>query len=114
MTAVLVQCGAQVTTAASAADAFAAVEKHAPDVVISDIGMPDEDGYTLIARIRGMARERGGATPAACLTGYTTAADRRRALEAGFNMHLAKPIEPSELIAVVANLGRMAKALRGG
>jgi CheY-like chemotaxis protein len=85
-----------------------------PDVLISDIGMPDQDGYTLIARVRGMPRERGGATPAACLTGYTTAADRRRALEAGFNMHLAKPIEPSELIAVVANLGRMAKALRGG
>ncbi len=114
VTAMLVQCGAVVTTAASAADAFVAVEKQAPDVLISDIGMPDEDGFTLIARIRGMARDRGGATPAACLTGYTTAADRRRALEAGFNMHLAKPIEPSELIAVVANLARMAKALRGG
>jgi PAS domain S-box-containing protein len=114
VTAVLVQCGAVVTAASSADDAFAAVEKQVPDVLISDIGMPDQDGYTLIARVRGMPRERGGATPAACLTGYTTAADRRRALEAGFNMHLAKPIEPSELIAVVANLGRMAKALRGG
>jgi len=114
VTAVLAQCGVVVTSASSAADAFAAVEKAAPDVLLSDIGMPEEDGYTLITRIRGMARERGGATPAACLTGYTTASDRRRALEAGFNMHLAKPIEPSELIAVVANLGRMAKALRGG
>jgi signal transduction histidine kinase/ActR/RegA family two-component response regulator len=111
VTAVLVQCGAIVTTAGSAADALDAVAHEPPDVLLSDIGMPDEDGYALIARIRAMPRARGGATPAACLTGYTTASDRRRALDAGFNMHLAKPIEPSELVAVVANLGRMAKAL---
>ena len=89
-----------------------AVERDLPDVVISDVGMPDEDGYSLMRRIRGLPRSRGGATPAACLTGYTTTEDRRRALSAGFNMHLSKPIEPSELIAVVANLGRMARALR--
>jgi PAS domain S-box-containing protein len=113
VTAVLVQCGAVVTTAGSAADALDAVAHEPPDVLLSDIGMPDEDGYALIARIRAMPRALGGATPAACLTGYTTAADRRRALAAGFNMHLAKPIEPSELVAVVANLGRMANALGG-
>ena len=117
VTAVLVQCGVVVTSAGSAADALDAVALEPPDVLISDIGMPDEDGYALIARIRAMPRSRGGATPAACLTGYTAASDRRRALDAGFNMHLAKPIEPTELIAVVANLGGMAKALgdaRGG
>lgn len=110
--AVLADCGALVTTAPSVAVAMSALEQEVPDVLLSDIGMPVEDGYSLIARIRAMPRSRGGSTPAACLTGYTTFEDRRRALTAGFNMHLAKPIEPSELIAVVANLSRMAKALR--
>ena len=112
VSAVLSHCGATVSTAAAATLALEAVERDLPDVLISDIGMPDEDGYSLIRRVRGLPRNRGGATPAACLTGYTTTEDRRRALGAGFNMHLAKPIEPSELIAVVANLGRMARALR--
>ena len=88
------------------------LETVTPDVLLSDIGMPDADGYSLIAYLRARSRERGGSTPAACLSGYTTLEDRRKALQAGFNMHLAKPIEPTELVAAVANLGRMAKALR--
>ena len=112
--AVLADCGALVTTAPSVALAMAALEKEAPDVILSDIGMPEEDGYSLVSRVRAMARSRGGATPAACLTGYTSSEDRRKALSAGFNMHLAKPVDPSELIAVVANLSRMAKTLRSG
>jgi CheY-like chemotaxis protein len=111
--AVLAECGAVVRTAPSAALALSAVEAEAPDVLLCDIGMPLEDGYSLIARVRALPAAQGGQTPAACLTGYTTADDRRRALQAGFNMHLAKPIEPTELIAVVANLSRLAKALQG-
>jgi signal transduction histidine kinase/ActR/RegA family two-component response regulator len=110
--AVLTHCGAGVVTAATASVALETLERDRPDVLLSDIGMPEEDGYSLMRRIRALPRSRGGATPAACLTGYTTTEDRRRALGAGFNMHLAKPVEPSELIAVVANLGRMARALR--
>jgi CheY-like chemotaxis protein len=73
--------------------------------------MPDADGYELIRRIRSRTRANGGATPAACLTGYASAEDRRRALLAGFTMHVAKPIDPAELVAVVASLARMATAL---
>ncbi len=109
---VLAECGVHVRTAASAVEALRAIDRDAPDVLLSDIGMPGEDGYSLIAKVRKLAREQGGAMPAACLSGYTTVDDRRRALIAGFNMHLAKPIEPAELVAVVANLGRMARALR--
>jgi CheY-like chemotaxis protein len=109
---VLAGHGAVVTTAASAAVAISALEQEVPDVLLSDIGMPGEDGYSLITRLRTRPRSRGGATPAACLTGYTNLDDRRRALAAGFNMHLSKPIEPSELIAVVSSLSRMARALR--
>ncbi len=111
--AVLAECGAVVKMAASAAAAFLAFEAEAPDVLLCDIGMHHEDGYGLIARVRALPAERGGDTPAACLTGYTTVDDRRRALQAGFNMHLSKPIEPTELVAAVANLSRLAKALRG-
>jgi PAS domain S-box-containing protein len=114
VTAVLAECGAVVRTAPSAALAIAAVEQDAPDVLLCDIGMPFEDGYSLIARVRALPTARGGAMPAACLTGYTTVDDRRRALLAGFNMHLAKPIEPSELIAVAANLSRLSNAIRNG
>ena len=114
VTAVLAECGVRVSTARSAAHAMEEFDAAIPDVLLSDIGMPEEDGYTLIARIRALPHERGGSTPAACLTGYTTVDDRRKALSAGFNMHLAKPIEPSELIAVVANLARMSRVLRAG
>ena len=110
--AVLGSCGMLVETAASAADAMQRVERDAPDVLLSDIGMPEEDGYALIARVRALPREKGGAMPAACLTGYVSAEDRRRSLLAGFSMHVAKPIDPAELVAVVASLARMATALR--
>ncbi len=110
--AVLASCGAVVTTASSAAEAIAVVEREPPDVILSDIGMPDQDGYALIARVRALPRERGGAIPAACLTGYVSVDDRRRALLAGFTMHVPKPIDPAELVAVVASLARMASALR--
>lgn len=88
------------------------VDKEPSDVVLTDLGMPGEDGYSLIARLRALPRNLGGATPAACLTGYASTEDRRRALLVGFTMHLPKPVDPAELVAVVTSLARMAKALK--
>jgi CheY-like chemotaxis protein len=101
---ILEGCGAQVKTASSAAAALAAVAEEVFDVLISDIGMPDEDGYSLIAKVRALGKERGGEIPAAALTAYATEEDRIRVLRSGFQIHVPKPISPSELIAVVANL----------
>ena len=76
------------------------------DILISDIGMPEEDGFTLIKKIRELPDDRGGRIPAIALTAYARVSDRLQALRAGFQMHIAKPVEPDELIAVVANLAR--------
>ncbi|MDQ3198943.1 MAG: response regulator, partial [Verrucomicrobiota bacterium] len=100
---------AEITVFANAADALAAVRELRPDVLLSDIEMPNESGYDLIRQVRALPAEEGGRTPAAALTAYARAADRTQALRAGFQMHAPKPVEPSELIAVIANL-----AARGG
>jgi CheY-like chemotaxis protein len=97
--------GAVVHTAASAIEALHALPALRPDVVLSDIAMPEVDGYELIRRLRALPAESGGRVPAAALTAYARAEDRRRVLLAGFNMHLAKPVDPEELITVVASLG---------
>ncbi|MEO7733664.1 MAG: ATP-binding protein [Kofleriaceae bacterium] len=109
---VLEESGAIVTTASSAEAALASFTRTRPDVILSDIGMPGEDGYSLIRRIRALPPDDGGTTPAASLTAYTSPEDRRRALNAGFNLHVSKPVEPAELLAVIASLGRFARALR--
>jgi signal transduction histidine kinase/ActR/RegA family two-component response regulator len=102
---ILEGCGAQVKTACSAAAALEAVVEEVFDVLISDIGMPDEDGYSLIAKVRALGKERGGKVPAAAaLTAYAGEEDRIRVLRSGFQMHVPKPISPTELVAVVANL----------
>jgi PAS domain S-box-containing protein len=101
---VLEDCGARVVTAGSSEEAVALVARERPDVIISDIGMPDEDGYTFIRRVRAMTAEAGGRTPAAALTAFARAEDRTRALRAGYQTHVAKPVEPTELTAVVASL----------
>jgi PAS domain S-box-containing protein len=101
---ILEGCGAQVKTASSAAAALEAVAEEAFDVLISDIGMPDEDGYSLIAKVRALGKERGGKVPAAALTAYASEEDRIRVLQSGFQTHVPKPISPSELVAIVANL----------
>jgi PAS domain S-box-containing protein len=107
---VLENCGSQVTTAASAAEALDAIEALRPDVLISDLGMPGEDGYSLIAKVRALPAERGGRTPAAALTAYARVEDRLRVLRSGFQIHLPKPVEPVELVTVVASLaGRTSK-----
>jgi PAS domain S-box-containing protein len=103
---VLTACGARVTTAASADEALRAVGRARPDVVVSDIGMPNGDGYELIRRLRSLDPAQGGATPAAALTAAAATSDRRRALEAGFEVHVAKPFEPAHLARVVATLAR--------
>ena len=103
MRAVLEGCGAEVDEADGAAAALRALQTRRPDVLLSDIAMPGEDGYTLIRRVRsldGPARM----LPAAAFTAYATATDRARALLAGFQAHIPKPVEPSELAAVVAAL----------
>jgi signal transduction histidine kinase/ActR/RegA family two-component response regulator len=104
--AALSQCGAEVTSVGSADEAIAALKRVAPHVLISDIEMPGEDGYSLIRRVRRLSRAEGGETPAAALTAYAATEDRVRALGAGFQMHVPKPVQPAELAAVVASLAR--------
>jgi hypothetical protein len=109
--AVLEHCHAEVITAGSASEALDAVERLRPDVLITDLGMPEEDGYSLIAKVRELPAERGGQIPAAALTAYVRAEDRVKVLRAGFQLHVPKPIEPAELVTVVANLaGRIGTA----
>lgn len=101
---VLMECKADVMTAASAAEAKEIlIEKH-PNVLISDIGMPHQDGYDFIREVRCLPPGQGGRTPAAALTAFARSEDRTRALLAGYQSHISKPVEPSELIAVVASL----------
>jgi len=100
------QCGAEVVTAASAREALDAIARLKFNALVSDIGMPGEDGYELIRRVRALAPEEGGMTPAVALTAYARAEDRLRALRAGFEMHAAKPVELTELVVVIANLTR--------
>jgi CheY-like chemotaxis protein len=101
---VLGRTGAEVETAASAAEARARLEQRRPDVILCDIGMPDEDGYTLIRYVRGLSPLRGGDVPAVAVTAYGRVEDRVRSLEAGYDMHITKPVEPGALAAVVASL----------
>lgn len=108
---VLKECGADVITSPSVADALLALEQHKPDILISDLGMPDEDGYALISKIRALPAEHGGQIPAAALTAYARAEDRMRVLRSGFQFHLPKPVDSAELVTVVASLaGRAYKS----
>ena len=101
---VLKECGSEVITSPSAADALIALEQQKPDVLISDLGMPDEDGYSLISKVRALPSEKGGNIPAAALTAYARVEDRMRVLRSGFQFHLPKPIDSAELVTVVASL----------
>ena len=101
---VLEDCGAQVIVAASASEALSLLQKQRPHVLISDIGMPEEDGYSLIRKLRALPADQGGTTPAIALTAYARAEDRVNALLSGFQHHLAKPAGPVELVAVLASI----------
>jgi PAS domain S-box-containing protein len=96
--------GAEVMACASAAEALRILDEWRPDVLVSDIGMPVEDGYSLMRKVRARGAERGGFIPAVALTAFARSEDARRALEAGYQAHVPKPVEPDELAAVVASL----------
>jgi signal transduction histidine kinase/DNA-binding response OmpR family regulator len=110
---VLGMAGARVTQAGSAQEALEQFVRARPDVVISDIAMPDQDGYDLVRQVRQLPAEMGGQTPAIALTAYARDEDRLRALSAGFQMHVVKPVEPPDIIAATAHLvpvGKLAEA----
>jgi CheY-like chemotaxis protein len=105
----LEECGAAVTMASSTAEALDRLQNNRFDVLVCDIGMPGEDGYTLIRKARALAAEQGGKVPAIALTAFARSKDRVRAMLAGYNVHLAKPVEPRELVATVASLAANAR-----
>jgi signal transduction histidine kinase/FixJ family two-component response regulator len=111
LAAVMTRCGAMAIEASSSSEGLGRVMAARPDVIISDIGMPEEDGYSFIRRVRKLAADAGGRTPAAALTAYARAEDRRQAIQAGFEMHVPKPVEPAELVTVVATLARIGRAM---
>ena len=106
---VLEREGARVAAAGSAVEAIAHFEREVPDVLVSDIGLPEVDGYELIARVRALGPEYGGDVPAVALTAYASAADVSQALEAGYQTHLSKPVELAKLVRTLAELAGRAR-----
>ena len=104
LTTILNRAGAEAAAVASAAEALNVFQRSRVDVLVSDIGMPDEDGCALIRKVRELSPERGGTIPAIAVTANARADDRLRALSAGFHLHIAKPIDPAELTAVIAQM----------
>jgi CheY-like chemotaxis protein len=102
--AVLRKAGAEVRTCLSASQALTAMDSWVPDILLSDVAMPEEDGYTLIRKVRARKTGEGRDVVAVALTAYAQSEDRMKALSAGFHVHVAKPIEPSELVDVVATV----------
>lgn len=100
----LTQRGAEVMTVASASESLVALETFQPDILVSDIGMPNVDGYGLLQQLRSLPAEKGGQIPAIALTAYAGEIDQQRALAAGFQTHISKPIDPDQLIATILDL----------
>jgi PAS domain S-box-containing protein len=100
----LEMCGAQVIAVSSAREAIQVILQEKLDILVSDIGMPGEDGHSLIRKVRQLPKDKGGAIPAVALTAYARAEDQMRSLNAGFQVHLSKPVEPDKLASVVASL----------
>jgi CheY-like chemotaxis protein len=109
---ILVKCGARVSGAESGLEALELFKTDIPDVMVSDIGMPRMDGYSLIRHIRALDIAAGQRVPALALTAYARTEDRRRTLAEGFQMHLAKPADPSEFATAVASLAKFAAMAR--
>ncbi|MUG93952.1 response regulator [Scytonema sp. UIC 10036] len=107
ITFILEQCQAQVKTATSASDAISIFLQFKPEVLISDIGMPGEDGYSLIQKIRTLPPEQNGQVPAAALTAFAGESESSRALAAGFQIHISKPVDPTELVAAIVKLAKL-------
>ena len=104
ITELLEDFGARVIAVPGVREALESLERERPNVVLSDIEMPGEDGYALIRKVRALPPDRGGQTPAAALTGLSTPADRTRALQAGFQDHMAKPVDARQLVRIVTTL----------
>lgn len=109
ITRVLEQCKARVLAVASVGEALDALHLRRPDVLVSDIGMPGEDGYALIRQVRSLEAKHGGRVPAVALTACAVSEDWTRALSAGYQMHIPKPVDPAQLAAVVSSLAGRAK-----
>jgi len=105
--------GAEIRTAATAREAFESISAWKPDVLVSDIGMPEEDGYVLIRKVRSLSAEQGGNIPALALTGYAGPEEGERAIQAGYQMHMAKPAEPTRLVNDIAGLASTSIAGQG-
>jgi hypothetical protein len=103
---VLEQSGLEVETAGSAREAMTRFAARVPDLLLSDIAMPGEDGLSLIQRVRELPPERGGKVPAAAITAYAGAEDRRQVLAAGFQHHVAKPVDPARLLGIISTMAR--------
>jgi CheY-like chemotaxis protein len=102
VSAILTRCGSLVNCCESAAEGMEAFKNWKPDLLVSDIGMPEEDGYSLITKLRKLRSKRAKEMPAVALTAYATKEDKARTLSSGFQMHVAKPIEPQALIMSIA------------
>jgi CheY-like chemotaxis protein len=107
---VLTHYGASVRGARTVDDAMELLEAWQADVIVSDIGLPGEDGYSFIHKVRAKRPDCGGITPAIALTAYARTADRLRVLSSGFQMHLPKPVEPADLVSAIASLAHHAGA----
>ena len=110
----LEEYGARVTAVPGVPETFEALGREVPDVLLSNIEMPGEDGYALIRKVRALPPDRGGLTPAVALTGWSTVADRARALQAGFHAHVAKPVDVRELVTIVTTLAARHQAALAG
>ncbi|BDI20351.1 hypothetical protein ANSO36C_61530 [Nostoc cf. commune SO-36] len=104
LTVLLTEYGATVLTVTSAAEVLANLESFQPDVLVSDIGMPEVDGYTLIQQIRALTAEKGGQIPAIALTAYARVDDYEQAITCGYQRHVTKPLNPEELVQAVVAL----------
>jgi CheY-like chemotaxis protein len=100
----LEQAGASVISASSAGEALRELTQFKPDILLSDIGMPDMDGYMLMRQVRALPSEQGGQIPAIALSAYAGELNQQQAIAAGFQRHLAKPVEPEELIRIITSL----------
>ncbi|MGL5192175.1 MAG: response regulator, partial [Chroococcales cyanobacterium] len=103
-TTILAEAGAKVKVAASAVEAIKYLDSHRFDVLVTDLGMPDIDGYMLIQQVRNRPSEQGGAIPAIALTAYAGESNQQKALQAGFQLHLSKPVEPEVLVKAIEQL----------
>jgi CheY-like chemotaxis protein len=104
LTTVIEGAGANVIAVSSAQEAIEVLEQSQPDVLVSDIAMPQEDGYTLIRKVRDRETEQGGCLPAVALTAYVKEEDCQQAIKSGFQIHMSKPVDTNELVMAVANL----------